>query len=192
MKSILNDETLLYLSFSLIRTNQCSVVKKNVLLLKTWRDEICISVRNWICNQMKNRKKWQRIEFFTYRVIAILLLIATEKAIHNEILTVLHQSATPCVQVLIFRRILAYAVDFANASKKLGCVPTWLILQHASVVAIQVLLATKLSQSYYKTVLHKVALKVTHSTWLKKIAAWCSVITSLVYTTLNIIDSCST
>lgn len=90
------------------------------------------------------------------------------------------------VKISIITRFLAYAVDFANASKKIGSLPSWLILHHAGVFIVHALLGFYFlcHQSHYlKTIFCMLALQSTHNTWTKKyslVLYWCNVLLGVI------------
>lgn len=169
----------------------------SIVLLSFWK-----FIKDTLCSHIENRKKWQKVEFISCWIFAFSLVFfketnAGEVILNNDqnIHDIILETATSYIQFSIFTRLLAYAVDFANADKKLGTLPSWLILHHTGVVAIHSLTAFFFSQSNSKTILYMLALQSTQNTWTKKYSLmlyWGNVLlgvmTTLIFTTSNIMD----
>ena len=167
------------------------------------------AINDILCSLIHQRKRWQRVEFITCWTFVILLLstsaalpparavVAKTGALPSStsslVSLLILDTATTYIQVSIITRVFAYAVDFANACKKLGSLPSWLILHHTGCVVVHSLTAFVFSKSSTSlAILCMLALQSTHNTWTKKysmILYWgnvlLGVITTLIYTTLN-------
>ena len=194
-------------SASSSRTTSSSLTVPNTTLLSysSWKQII----KDTLCSQIDNRKNWQRLEFITCWIFAFLLLVSsslsgvTMKNNDNTIVaalsntTILVQAAKLYTQISVITRILAYAVDFANASKKLGSVPSWLIFHHMGAVIMHLSTAMFFSWTHSTTmILYMLSMQSTHNTWTKKYSLalyWSNVglgaFTTPICTTLNIMQN---
>ena len=154
-----------------------AVVIATTLLAQSWTR----SVESALCSQIKRRKKLQKLEFLTCWVLILLLSEGLVARVMNcfqhdeedfkqlsSFSSYVHSSATQYIRMSIFTRVLAYAVDFANAREKLGKLPSWLVLHHGGVTAFHTLVSCYFSRSYSKSLLYLVALQSSHNTWTKK------------------------
>ena len=148
-----------------------------------------------LCSQLGNRKHLQIIEFLLCWIIAFALLICAVSGIFQYD-NLVCQLATTYAQISVITRIIAYAIDFASANKKLGSLPSWIILHHAGVMALHLLTAFYFSHSCsIRMIIYMIALQSSHNTWTKKYSLtlyWENVslgmLTSFVYITLKILE----
>ena len=106
-----------------------------------------------------------------------------------------HTASIVYIELSLFTRLLAYAVDFANAREKLGSLPSWLILHHVGVFAVHMNTAFHFSQSYLYTMIYLLSLQSTHNTWTKKyslVLYWGNVLLGVILgiscTVMNMMD----
>jgi hypothetical protein len=171
--------------------------------LQAWKKDF----ESALCNRVKQRKQLQKMEFLTIWLLILLLAVGQggrgvvegdeeRSSILSAVLSYTgHRGGLLYIEASLLTRVLAYAVDFANARSKLGKLPAWLILHHLGVMAVHTLTAFYFSQSYSKTVLYLLAIQSTHNTWTKKYSLplyWgnvlLGVLTSVTFTIFNIIQ----
>jgi len=148
-----------------------------------------------LCSQVSRRKQVQKIEFITnWALLCLLAITAKHTALHN-VSSHIHAIAFLYIEVSLFTRILAYAVDFANAREKLGKLPAWLVLHHVGAFAHHLTAALYFSRSYFMTMMILLILQSSHNTWTKKYSLalyWgnvlIGVITSIYVVIMNIIQ----
>ncbi len=190
--------------------------------MKIWME----SIEPILCTQIKRRKKLQKVEFLASWALFFFLLLVTTCTYgsggvrvvllsntsgntptggHHEsdLTSAISTTSTRYSLLLSFylratllTRAFAYAVDFANARKKLGQLPPWLVLHHFGVYAIHVITALYFSQSHTKMMCcYMLAAQSTHNTWTKKYSLllyWGNVliggvINSIYFSIMNII-----
>lgn len=146
-----------------------------------------------LCNQVRRRKQHQKREFLT--IWAFLFLLTVGPMYHDNLASTAHTAASLYIEVSLLTRIVAYAIDFANAREKLGKLPSWLILHHVGVFAVHTTVALYFSRTYYKTMLYLLGIQSTHNTWTKKysmVLYWgnvlLGVITSIYVSAMNIMQ----
>ena len=121
-----------------------------------------------LCSQIDQRKQFQKMEFLTNWALLCLLAVGESHTVFNIISSHIHTAALLYIKASIFTRIVAYAIDFANARKKLGKLPSWLILHHVGVLASHITVAFYFSRTYFKAMLYLFCIQSTHNTWTKK------------------------
>ena len=150
-----------------------------------------------LCNQVRRRKQLQKREFLT--IWAFLFLLTVGPMYHGnapiDLASTAHTAANLYIEVSLLTRVVAYAIDFANAREKLGKLPSWLVLHHVGVFAVHITVALYFSRTYYKTMLYLLGIQSTHNTWTKKysmVLYWgnvlLGVITSICVSAMNIMQ----
>lgn len=119
------------------------------------------------------RKRLQKLEFFAWWTIIFFAAtsgILQQFGIFCTSTGILYHCSSTYIKLSTFTRVIAYAIDFANAWIRFGgAIPLWLILHHSGVCVQHILHAVVLLPAFPREIaLVALGMQSSHNTWTKK------------------------